>query len=222
MRRNCSSSRAAKNDGVDDNAYNYWPNDEETSSTSSATITSPTTHINNDTISMWEAINFTPNEKNHFIIRAFIGGEKSIQRDAFSIEMARCIPVVSLKYGLLVNIEYMNTKTLCSKGWSPSQLIEWLLSSNMHFITAHAHQGLRSHGISWDMTVYMKQLQRLKFHVGFPCRDQLRCPIFTQDKYQYLQNLGELANNTMIINLTADGEYDPATIIEIERYSYSI
>ena len=171
-----------------------------------------------DTIFMWEAIESTPRtDRQSILVRAFTGGDKSCQRDPFYISFCQCRDEVLRKYGVNLMYENMDTKTLCKKRWNPNQLMNWLLSSNVHFITAHAHQGLRSHGISWDMEDYLQQLQRLKFHVGFPSGEQLSCPVFTQNKFQYLRHLGDMANNTFILPLTPYGEYDAARSEDIKR-----
>ena len=47
----------------------------------------------------------------------------------------------------------------------------------------------------------MQQLLRLRFHIGFPSEGSLYCPVFTQDKIRYLRPLGELANNTLRIQI---------------------
>ena len=34
-----------------------------------------------------------------------------------------------------------------------------------------------------------KEFARLKYHPGFPSGQQLKCPIFSQDKFNYLQHI---------------------------------
>jgi len=53
------------------------------------------------------------------------------------------------------------------------------------------HQGIQLHiltsqGKLWDLQFYRDQVQRLKFHPGFPSGEHLLCPVFLQDKFEYL------------------------------------
>lgn len=201
----------------------YWSNDDDdTTCCGNSSIIYPEV---DDSLAMWEAITLGPATHTHypvyrprFLVRAFTGGDKAVQRHAFFCALKNTLSAVGKKHNVSTCYEYMDTKSLCKKGWGPDKLIDWLLESNMHFITAHVHQGLRSHGLSWDLSVFLPQLQRLKFHVGFPSGDQLHCPVFTQDKYEYLRHLGDMANNTYIVHLTSDGVYNATTLSEIQRF----
>jgi hypothetical protein len=69
----------------------------------------------------------------------------------------------------------------------------------------------------WDMREALSHFQRLKFHTGFPTGDQLRCPVFTQDKIVYLKCLGEFANNTLTVPLAEDGEFTESCLSSVKR-----
>lgn len=43
--------------------------------------------------------------------------------------------------------------------------------------------------IDWPIVEIYSGLQLLKYHEGLPKLEKLRCPIFTQDKYNYLSIL---------------------------------
>ena len=86
-----------------------------------------------------------------------------------------------------VNFELLNLKELRESCYTLSGFVDWLLESHIHFVITHPHQGTESFG--WSICDFYKELQRLKYHVGFPHKDELCCPIFTQDKWQYLQAL---------------------------------
>ena len=205
----------------------YWQ-EEENDDSSLVTTTPPHSSSLNDiyqlekeTSFMWEAILRTPRltSASHVFVRAFTGGDSAVQRDPFLLSFRRCSDAVFRKHKIYIYIDYMDTKTLAKKRWSPVELIDWLLESHIHFITAHAHQGLRSHAVAWNMKIYMQQLQRLQFHVGFPSNNQVSCPVFTQDKYQYLKHLGDMANNTFVAPITSDGEYDEEMLEHLKRYT---
>jgi len=209
-----------------DNDYSYALSPTISSSSSvnlHPRIQLPTMMHFNEAALMWDAITrkiekIKKTVEVSMLIRVFVGGEKSVQRDGFHISICNCCEAIKRKYGVRTKIETMDTKTLAHLRLTPSQLMDWLIEAHMHFVTSHAHQGLRSHALAWDMQDYVQQLQRLQFHVGFPSGDQVFCPVFTQDKYQYLRHLGDMANNTFVVPLTPDGEYDDETLAEITRY----
>jgi len=199
----------------------YWRDDDDDAYALPAE-TLHTAHLHEASL-MWEAISRTVRYHTipkKLLVRAFLGGEISVQREAFHIAIWSFYGVIQRKYGISIVVETMSTKTLAEKRLSPTQLMDWLLEAHVHFITAHAHQGLRSHALEWCMQDYVKQLQRLQFHVGFPSGDQVSCPVFTQDKYQYIRYLGDMVNNTYVVQLTQDGEYDNETLEEIRRLTF--
>ena len=154
---------------------------------------------------MWDVINLRPNVNYQGInttsvplIHVFRGGKSSNQQEPF-IEALNIFP--SNK----IIIKYMNVTDVKDLNWSPAQLVEWLLSCDVHFIIAHVHQGLEP--LNWNMLELQEQLSRLFFHNGFPNNLQLKCPIFTQDKYEYLSAVKQITNNTLKIEFTASGSY---------------
>lgn len=89
--------------------------------------------------------------------------------------------------------------------WTVKDFVDWLLGSHIHFIITHPHQG--SKGFGWGVNDLLNELKRLKDHVGFPNGEKLFCPIFTQDKFVYLDALQEQERlETHVIPLSADDE----------------
>ena len=87
-----------------------------------------------------------------------------------------------------INFEEMTLKSLRESSWSMSDLIDWLLGSHCHFILCHPHN--HTEGLGWGvLELYNVELQRLKYHNGFPSMAKLLCPIFTVDKMRYLEAL---------------------------------
>jgi hypothetical protein len=170
---------------------------------------------------MWDTTLFTPIFPSvvvsGLLIRAFIGGKKAIQYDAVSTSIKTLAQHYSKIRNLDIHVEYMDVKTMCNLKWKPKDLTDWALKAHIHLISAHSNQGLRSHGIVWSMDDLLYQLKRLKFHVGFPSGDQLKCPVFTQEKYAYIKALGDMANNTLVVHLTESGEYGIDIILSIQR-----
>ena len=76
-------------------------------------------------------------------------------------------------------------------------MFDWLLDSDIHFFLTHPIQAM----YHWNCEDVFVQLQRLQNHVGFPSGEQINCPVFTQDKYQYLSAVPRITNPTLKIAL---------------------
>ena len=63
----------------------------------------------------------------------------------------------------------------------------------------------------------LNQYQRLTYHPGFPSGEQVRCPVFTQDKHVYIRSLGDLAVKTITVPVTEDGKYDTQCLHDVQR-----
>jgi hypothetical protein len=105
--------------------------------------------------------------------------------------------------GVNISVEMLNLKTLREGVWSLPDFVNWLLQSHIHFIIAHPHQGTESFG--WSIESIYAELQRLKHHQGFPSGKHLDCPIFTQDKWNYIKALpDEITMPTFKIPISSD------------------
>lgn len=69
--------------------------------------------------------------------------------------------------------------------FSFEDVVNWLLRSHIHLMICYPHEGSEKFG--WDVINIAQQLQRLRFHVGYPMGEYCQCPIMTQDKYTYLE-----------------------------------
>ena len=114
-----------------------------------------------------------------------------------------------------LEITYLTTTQIKDMDWTPKELVDWLLSSHIHFVLSHIHQGLEP--LCWDMDVLYEETQRLRFHIGFPALENINCPIFTQNKLEYLKCLPDMTNPTLkIIFQEEDSDYN-SVLFEIER-----
>jgi hypothetical protein len=86
---------------------------------------------------------------------------------------------------------------------SPNDVINWLLQSNIHFILSYMHQGidLVSNSEFWNVKSLSYEIQKLKYHNGFPNGAELRCPIFLQDKFRYFAAVPHFVLPTLLIPL---------------------
>ena len=78
---------------------------------------------------------------------------------------------------------------------TPTDLIDWLLDSDIHIIATHVHQGIPR----WSTSIVYTELHRLRNHCGFPSGDQLQCPVFTQHKFNYLYGIRQFVAPTLAI-----------------------
>ena len=124
-------------------------------------------------------------------IKVYCGGMKSYQVDLFQDAVRQLASDDSRNLSTwticnrIVNFDYLYAAEIRKLDWGPEQMITWLLESDIHVILCHVHQ---SNG-DWNIQEIMHNLDRLKNHTGFPSGDSLRCPAFTQDKYEYIAAL---------------------------------
>ena len=57
-----------------------------------------------------------------------------------------------------------------------------------------------------------RELQRLHAHRGFPLGNQLKCPIFTQDKFDYIRRIPSNSNNTIKVLLPLLKPFNPQVL----------
>jgi hypothetical protein len=134
----------------------------------------------------------TSSEEEHnrspLLIRCYTGSLNNAQTSAFQAAVLE----VTRKLGEVLTVESISLKTLRERkrndNWSLQDFVSWLLGSRIHFILAHVHQGMED--FNWSIDDIYFELSRLEYHLGFPNRKQLLCPIFTQDKMEYINCLG--------------------------------
>ena len=100
-------------------------------------------------------------------------------------------------------VESMSLDDFKMSGMTFTNLVDWLLESHIHFIICHIHQGMEN--TLWSIEDIYTEIQRLRPHPGFPNGDQVTCPIFKQDKFEYLNLLPSyMTMPTHKIDLAAD------------------
>jgi len=156
-------------------------------------------------------------------IRLFGGGEWSAQTSQFYAAVQN-LNINKLFY----RIETLSCDDVNVNRHSISYIVDWLLEGTVHWITAHIHQGIQLQIINshkekcFTMHETIRQLQRLKYHPGFPNGDQLMCPVFLQDKIKYLNILQDerMCNATYVVERpksTNNGNNYNLSKIEIDR-----
>lgn len=102
-------------------------------------------------------------------------------------EMAISVVMVEVMKVREVSFQSMTLDDLKTSGFTLKDFVNWLLTSHVHFILGHPHQGLEHCG--WSVVDIYSELERLHFHPGFPSGSSLHCPMFTQNKMKYLEAL---------------------------------
>jgi len=152
--------------------------------------------------------------KRVIVSHVYLGGgtTNNFNRQAFTMAIST---FNALHCTMFIICQCMTCKDVKDKKWGYKDLIDWLHNCDLHFILTHLHQGSSGKGgqrdMGWDVDKLYQYLERLSDHPGFPTGIQLRCPIFTQNKFGYLHPLmscGSFVNNTMLVRLRQDGNYD--------------
>ena len=120
----------------------------------------------------------------------YVGNSIGEQRNHFSLVLTKVIFHLG-RLGFHVQEESLTLTDARNRKLSVADIVDWLLGSHIHFVITHPHQGMWSSGGSVE-EIY-KEFARLKYHPGFPMGGRTHCPIFTQDKWQYLEHLSALS-----------------------------
>ena len=130
-------------------------------------------------------------------VRVFYGGEDASQRTSFLGAVRELLQVED-------NFT-VKTLTICNskdKNMTPKTLVDWLLDCDIHMIISHLHQGLSNKDelqMGWNMKELYAEVRRLANHPGYPSGIKLQCPVFTQNKYNYLKAIPSFVNPTLCI-----------------------
>jgi hypothetical protein len=92
--------------------------------------------------------------------RVYAGGQESPQVGPF-ISIGH---VIGQLIGKRIRQEFLYVADIRERGWSPYDLVNWLLESNYHFILTHPHQG----NPRWDCSEVYAAMTDWEDHPGFP------------------------------------------------------
>ena len=126
------------------------------------------------------------------LVRVYAGGESGVSANSISCAISTLLKQFEASTPKVL----VETKSIQEiRSWSPSELVDWLLGSDVHIIGTHVHQGIPR----WNAAHVWSELQRLKGHHGFPTGDNLMCPVFTQHKFHYLCALRPFVAPTLAV-----------------------
>jgi hypothetical protein len=142
-----------------------------------------------------------------FSCRCYLGNRQGEQGARFESAFNR-VEKYFARMNVDVTGESLDTSQMRKDGcWTLSGIVDWLLTSHLHFVVTHPHQGLEQSG--WSVNDIYREFSRLTYHPGFPSGEKLGCAVFTQDKWKYLQQLpSDIIMPTYKIPMTADMDMD--------------
>jgi hypothetical protein len=98
----------------------------------------------------------------------------------------------------IIDEELMGLKQMREQHLTINEIVDWMLKGHIHFIITHPHQGMESTSGLSVKEIY-DEFSRLKYHPGFPSGSKLDCPIFTQDKWNYLRHVPSILPTCKIL-----------------------
>ena len=149
-------------------------------------------------------------------INVFQGGYEANQLKALKRAIAKFQQSPRYK----VDIRYYTCDNIKNKMLSEKEFVDLMLNCDFHFIITHIHQNMDR--LNWNMTTLYNEVLRLQAHNGFPTGPELECPMFTQNKIEYLRCLLPLkmVNPTLKINFNDRGNFDCYRQQIAEYYDY--
>jgi hypothetical protein len=138
------------------------------------------------------------------------------------IEMVtKAIHIVAKKYGaygILVVFEEVNNDDIKRKfKWTVPQVLDVILSADIHLIPTHFHQAMVwLAGDTWTIPIIQRELDRLYYHLGVPMGKYIHCPVWRQDKIQIYRCMSDYMAPTIDLKLSVQG-VSAEDLIRIER-----
>ena len=118
------------------------------------------------------------------LIKAFVGGSQGQQASAVSLAVQR----LQVKYGRrgiqIYFTEFTNDLVRNVLRMNCTETFTALLAADIHILPTHFHQGMLAKGgmDTWNMQSIIRNIARLRYHLGSPCGQKIDCPVWTQNK----------------------------------------
>lgn len=142
-----------------------------------------------------------------------MGNSRGEQSHHFGVALRKVVVHLGT-LGFDVHEESLTLKEARKQKITAKALVDWLLGSHIHFVISHPNQGW--HTTATSVEELYDEFSRLKYHPGFPMGVQLKCPIFTQDKWKYLELLPSIMASCKIIVEEAVEDLD-AVRLQVKR-----
>lgn len=130
----------------------------------------------------------------------FAGGIGGSLVTAFTVEFGKA--QISFAAHVSLRLNLISNKQVHESGMSEQELFHRLNEADVYVILGHIHQG----NPQWSAVVIQELLTELKAtrKVGWPERKHLTCPVFTQDKYQYIHKCHMVTIPTLRLDFGED------------------
>lgn len=140
-------------------------------------------------------------------IHIFVGDEGSMQMLPFIGAMDALGSTINRSSCELMTFSKLKD-LIRFKQWTQDTFLKWLRDADIYIIICHIHQGFAYEPLRWDpVDFYQKLYDNLKGRIGFPSGEGLRCPIFTQNKVEYIAALADIMNPTSIVPIAWHYDY---------------
>ena len=137
--------------------------------------------------------------------RVFTGGHATKQLQPFSVALNRLVQYYRTQ-NVNIEVEFLRVDNIRENHYSVQDFTEWLSAGHIYFLISHPAQAIAA-VCGWHYEEVGEELYRaLKDRIGFPPAEQLRCSIFLQDKFQYLQACSNICIPSLQIFRTHDGD----------------
>ena len=113
---------------------------------------------------------------NVVLIRVFKGGHDTRQCEPFASAIGRARNLYALRSISLI-VEYFNNDKIKNVlRLSPSDVVDLMLESDIHWFIAHFHEGNIGKTPFWNVHNICQNIFRLKNHLGYPMGIHINCP----------------------------------------------
>jgi hypothetical protein len=169
---------------------------------------------------------------NNKTLRVYFGGHSSVQRQPFSTALSKRLRELEVEMpDVRFIVEVLTISDLRALKWDISDFFVWFFSGDLHFITNHPVQAVEF----FDSRDLEAQLETIRHHRGFPCLEEIECPIFRQDKFVYINACQDICiptyridfpvpevtvvKKSRVISISKDDlQLSPTIINEIEQF----
>jgi len=139
------------------------------------------------------------------LIKAFTGGHIGQQTSPVSLAVESLIVKYSRRGITIFFVDYTNDLVRNVLKMNCTETFTALLAADIHIVPTHFHQGMLTKGgtDTWNMENIIRNIARLRYHLGTPCGKKLDCPVWTQNKgllYSCLEAL-ELCLPTITLSI---------------------
>jgi hypothetical protein len=137
------------------------------------------------------------------LIRAFAGGHAGRTIEPFYTAIRRATATFHAR-GITLRVEiYTNNYIKNVVCWSPGELVDRLLRSDVHLLATHLHEGNIGKTIEWNIPNILANTHRLQFHLGNFMADNVFCPVNEQGKMPVYTIMPDYCLPTVAVTLPA-------------------